>query len=100
MSGPSGAAAKLGLPGATLESKSRSLKINKKALQNYKSLSRSHLNTFLSEPQSTVVKFRKRCENSQPGWSSNYIGSITYDWHTDCCYRGVRRTKFQEKEQC
>jgi formate hydrogenlyase transcriptional activator len=30
MSGPSGAAAKLGLPGSTLESKIRSLKINKK----------------------------------------------------------------------
>jgi DNA-binding NtrC family response regulator len=30
VSGPSGAAAKLGLPGSTLESKIRSLKINKK----------------------------------------------------------------------
>ena len=33
MSGPSGAAAKLGLPGSTLESKIRSLKINKKRLE-------------------------------------------------------------------
>src|SRR5712692_11832737 len=32
-------------------------------------------NTLLSEPQSTVPKFRKRCENSQPGCPSNYLVS-------------------------
>src|SRR5216683_7880815 len=54
------------------ESKIRSLRINE-ALQNYQSLSRSHFNTFLSESQSTVPRFRKRCENSQPGCSSSYL---------------------------
>jgi hypothetical protein len=47
------------------------------ALQNYKSLSRSPLNTLLSEPQSTVARFRKHCENSQPGCKSSGLVSTT-----------------------
>ncbi len=35
VSGPSGAAAKLAIPGPTLESKIRSLKIDKNRFQNY-----------------------------------------------------------------
>jgi hypothetical protein len=73
VSGPSGAATKLGLPGPTLESKVS--KDQQEALLQI--LSRSHLNTFLSEHQSTVVRFRKRCENSQPGYQSNYLVSMT-----------------------
>src|SRR6266849_3225240 len=48
-------------------------KDQQEALQNYQSLSRSHFNTFLSESQSTVPRFRKRCENSQPGCSPSYL---------------------------
>ena len=48
-------------------------KDQQEALQNYQSLSRSHFNTFLSESQSTVPRFRKRCENSQPVCSSSYL---------------------------
>ena len=44
VSGPSGAAAKLGLPGSTLRLKIRSLKIDKNRFKSIQPLARSHLN--------------------------------------------------------
>src|SRR5260370_29160638 len=65
------------LTGVYLGIEDQVTKDQQEALQICKFFSRSDLNTFLSESQSTVPKFRKCCENSQPGCSSSYLFSTT-----------------------
>ena len=55
------------------ESKIRSLRINKKRFKTTDPSADLISILSFSESPSTVPRFRKRCENSQPGCSSNYL---------------------------
>jgi len=62
VSGPSGAAAKLGIPGSTLDSKNQVTEDQQESLQNYRSLNRSRFNYLLNDPRKHDFELRKISE--------------------------------------
>jgi hypothetical protein len=73
MSGPSGAAAKLGIPRSTLDSRIRSLKINKHRFKAFSHLLYKFLLNFRQFPRSRHL-LGPRIPSS----------SIAYDWYSSC----------------